>query len=589
MLKPKILQRKDPEKAVQLVHQAATLIVDGNHRAALPLLDKALRLDQSNDTGWLLKGQCHIALGDLGAGETCMLMALRYNFHALPPYESLMHIYNMQGEHKKLQAICAHVLKLDPMHRYAHVMLEISRGDAGDLAGQQAIQQEFWARVPCAESYFLAHCQLPTILTSTADETAARQRVIQALTHVPTSVAPMDELPIIPMNPSFYCAYHQGNPKEIMQALATFCRTYFPKLLYTAPHVAAWQPRAPGTPIKVGFVSAHMDKPTHAVTMIYGDLIRALAKDPALDVHIVHVAPTQMAGAINATSDVATAQQIIAREAFDILIYTDIGMEPITYFLAHARLAPIQCVAEGHPITTGLPGIDYILGTDALMGPGAEDYYTEQLVRLPGVPAVYADLLEVAAQDWTQLGLPAEATIYMCAQTLFKVHPDMDQAFAGILAQDPRAHIVLFDYPQTQVPNIQARLGHLDRLHILPRQNFATYLGFLKGADVALDTFPFGGGNTSYHAFGLGVPVVTLPDPTTRGRAAHGFYQLMGVAGCSVATVQDYINVAVRLGTDKSWRAEISAQILQHRDKIFGNQDIVQGYANFIKSKGYSK
>ena len=34
-------------------------------------------------------------------------------------------------------------------------------------------------------------------------------------------------------------------------------------------------------------------------------------------------------------------------------------MAPWTYFLGFARLAPVQCVTGGHPITTGIPTISH--------------------------------------------------------------------------------------------------------------------------------------------------------------------------------------------------------------------------------------
>ena len=55
------------------------------------------------------------------------------------------------------------------------------------------------------------------------------------------------------------------------------------------------------------------------------------------------------------------AQELIAAYEPDILYYPDIGMEPVSYFLAFARLAPVQCACWGHPVTSGIPNIDYFL------------------------------------------------------------------------------------------------------------------------------------------------------------------------------------------------------------------------------------
>ena len=41
--------------------------------------------------------------------------------------------------------------------------------------------------------------------------------------------------------------------------------------------------------------------------------------------------------------NLAIARRLIAQRKLDILMYTDIGMEPVTYSLACTRLAPVQC------------------------------------------------------------------------------------------------------------------------------------------------------------------------------------------------------------------------------------------------------
>jgi hypothetical protein len=83
-------------------------------------------------------------------------------------------------------------------------------------------------------------------------------------------------------------------------------------------------------------------------------------------------------------------QAQVAALELDALFYPDIGMWPSTYFLAYARLAPVQMVSYGHPDTTGIDTVDYFLGGDAPMEPeGAEAYYSERLVRFTRLPFCY--------------------------------------------------------------------------------------------------------------------------------------------------------------------------------------------------------
>lgn len=36
------------------------------------------------------------------------------------------------------------------------------------------------------------------------------------------------------------------------------------------------------------------------------------------------------------------AREVVAGEKLDVLVYPDIGMEVLTYYMAFARLAPVQ-------------------------------------------------------------------------------------------------------------------------------------------------------------------------------------------------------------------------------------------------------
>ena len=61
----------------------------------------------------------------------------------------------------------------------------------------------------------------------------------------------------------------------------------------------------------------------------------------------------------------------------------------MTFFMAFARLAPVQCVTWGHPVTSGIPNIDYFISSTLLELPGAESQYTERLVTLENLPTYY--------------------------------------------------------------------------------------------------------------------------------------------------------------------------------------------------------
>ena len=53
-------------------------------------------------------------------------------------------------------------------------------------------------------------------------------------------------------------------------------------------------------------------------------------------------------------------QAMIASEQLDVILYIALPTEKTTWFLSHARLAPVQVVfGVGHPLTSGSFNIDY--------------------------------------------------------------------------------------------------------------------------------------------------------------------------------------------------------------------------------------
>jgi predicted O-linked N-acetylglucosamine transferase (SPINDLY family) len=45
--------------------------------------------------------------------------------------------------------------------------------------------------------------------------------------------------------------------------------------------------------------------------------------------------------------------EMLRRQRLDVLVYPEVGLDPVAYFLAFSRLAPVQAVWWGHPDTTG--------------------------------------------------------------------------------------------------------------------------------------------------------------------------------------------------------------------------------------------
>lgn len=426
---------------------------------------------------------------------------------------------------------------------------------------------------------------LPVIAPSREGLAEARRRYAEALARLlddpPRLADPLSEVG----QTGFYLAYHGEDDRPLQENLARLYERACPSLLYTAPHCEGSARPKPGRPLRLGFVSRFFGD--HAVGWCFGDMPKGLRRDAFRIVLFSiggggsawrEIAAHADEAAVLPGYDLASAREQIAAKELDILVYPDIGIEPMTYFLAFARLAPVQCVAGGHPVTTGLRNLDYFISHAGSEPPEAAAHYSETLVRLAGSSTLYRrPEVRQPLQGRAAFGLPEGAHIYLCPQSLFKFHPDFDEALAAILRGDPAGRLAIFEgpYPEWHAL-LLARFGMsmpdlCDRVQVLPRLPKEDFLNVVALADVMLDTFHFGGGNTSYQALALGTPVVTLPGAYNRGRITAYLYAQMGVGEAVAASPRDYVRIALALGRDPERRGALSARIRETSHALFDN------------------
>ena len=108
-------------------------------------------------------------------------------------------------------------------------------------------------------------------------------------------------------------------------------------------------------------------------------------------------------------------------------------------------------------------------------------------------------------------------------------------------------------------------------------------MSIILAADVILDTFHFSAGTTAFLVLGLAAPIVTWPGAFARARITLGCYRKMGVMDCVARDAADYVDIAVRLGTDKGFRESVRQRILERSAPIFDDAAAAPQYAAFLR------
>ncbi|MBL8300151.1 MAG: tetratricopeptide repeat protein [Rhodanobacteraceae bacterium] len=350
----------------------------------------------------------------------------------------------------------------------------------------------------------------------------------------------------------------------------------------------------PGQRLRVGFVSAYLHE--HVVERYFGGWISGLeaarferfvwytgaaadARTAALRDNVEHYA--EPGGSFD---DLATA---LRSSELDVLIYLDVGLDPRQQALAALRLAPVQCAAYGHPVSTGLATIDYYLSGDALEPDDAEQHYRERLVRLPGLGCVpRAPVPPARHAPSAARGRPR----LLCLQNLIKLPPAFDAVLARVLAASG-AELVLLDrsagisrrFLERFSPALQQHgLAPEHCLRIEGARPYADYLVLVQQADLVLDSPGFSGGGTSLDALGVGTPVLTLDGRYARGRQTAAMLRLLDLPQLIAADDDDYVARAVALLADQAQCESLRSLLRERGATLFENTQVLPALEAFL-------
>jgi protein O-GlcNAc transferase len=300
---------------------------------------------------------------------------------------------------------------------------------------------------------------------------------------------------------------------------------------------------------------------------------------------------------IDAPNSPAAWRDAIEAVAPHVVLYPEIGMDPTCAALAARRLAPVQCVAWGHPETTGMPTLDYFLSSELMEPPDGDEHYSERLVRLPGLGVHYTPDDDVPPPlDRDSLGLPRDVPVYWSGQALYKYLPRFDMIYPRIAAAVAECRFIFIDFAKSEsVTKIfRERLAREFAAHGLDAARYCVFLppmaqrqfiAAVGAADVILDTVGWSGGRSTFDCLARESPIVTLPGQFMRGRHTAAILRQIGCEATVAGSLDEYIALAVRLGIDAAWREEIRGLVARGKSRAFRDTAPIRALETFLASR----
>jgi predicted O-linked N-acetylglucosamine transferase (SPINDLY family) len=353
-------------------------------------------------------------------------------------------------------------------------------------------------------------------------------------------------------------------------------RRFGERLEARTPVARAWDnPADPGRPLRIGFVSG--DLRNHAVASFITPIFRSLAERPGLVLHAYHNFPLhdavteQLRGLVPQWRDIAelddeAAERLVRADGIDILIDLS-GPTAFNRLPLFARKpAPLQATWIGYPGTTGLSTVDYLFADGHLLPPGRfDDQFTEKLVQLPLVVTFKP------AQDAPELvPLPALANGYLTFGSFNRISKFSRKVVAtwgGLLRALPDARLVMAGMPEGGT-DFELLRGWLQdegvdpaRVRFHRRLGMRDYLALHNEIDICLDTFPYSGGTTSFHALYMGVPTLTIAGKTMAGRQTSTILEHCGLDSFVADDGEDFVRKGLAAARDLPALAQLRARL----------------------------
>jgi protein O-GlcNAc transferase len=630
--------RIQPDSPVALTNAGTALHHMGRSRDAIPLLRRAHAADPGSYALCNLLGACLIKNGDPREAAALFEAATKAEPNNAEGWANLSVALNALGQHASARECADKAVSLKPQSSTALGALGAAQFDQGRLAeaiesyrqgvalpapsvqmlldfsnallasglNEEAIEQLQRAvnldGKNLTTRWALAVAQLKPIYKSETDIMLSRQNFAKAVDDVATWYRNSDGIKepfnAVGVSQPFYLAYQPYNNRDLLSRYGALCALWMTDLTSELNERGKTEDTAHTSAgrLRIGIASAHIHE--HSV---WNAITRGWVYNidqTRFELHLFQLGPTsddeteRARLAVPHFEDKPTSlsawMQAIRSKNLDVLIYPDIGMNPLTAQLASSRLAPVQAASWGHPETTGLATMDLYISAEALEPANASQNYSERLVTLPNL-GVYVEPLSPASAKASlrSLGLPTNEPLLLCPGAPFKYSPLCDDVWVAIakklrkrlFQRDTGGRLVFFRSRSDSIDRLlesrlraafeQADVGFDEHVSIIPTLDRARFYGLMRESALMLDTLGFSGFNTAIQAIECDLPVLAFEGDFMRGRLASAIMRQLELHELVATTKEEFIEKAIELAGDSRRLKRLRGEIVKRRNVLF--------------------
>ena len=540
------------------------------------------------------------ALGQTEAAIACYQRAITLNPNFAEAHNNLGNIWLIQERLAEAGQACANALKINPRLPQAHFNLGLALKKQNQFI--QAVEH-FHAALAIAPDYFEAFenlCELLKLLRRTEEwldvfkkyeylanqsdwffaiglsacrflgDFSREQKYLQAL-----YAHPLRNGDIAVLSGLLGMAQYFDLPQaELLRLYQAYNQAVKRQHFAEPPLVSPFRPQH--AKLRIGYLSADF-----RVHVMGGLMLEVLSRHDRnqFEIYLYYLASqedalTMQFRAISdkfATLHALPAKQAamrIAEDNLDILVDLcnhTMGSNPLILAYKPARLQITHLGLHG---AVGLDTVDYKLTDHFADVPENAVYLVEKLLFMEGCIFPFHHVAPDANTNFNRvsLAIPEDAIVLGVFSNIKKLSPRCLQTWAIIMSRLEHAILAfspLDEGERTSYLRVAAAAG-IDsaRVVFIPASkdeafNRARYTLL----DMALDTFPYSGGDTTMAALDMKVPVVALCGQRNSERTSYSILMNLGTPQTIAYNEAGYIELACRLANDAGWRSTVVEHI----------------------------
>jgi predicted O-linked N-acetylglucosamine transferase (SPINDLY family) len=311
--------------------------------------------------------------------------------------------------------------------------------------------------------------------------------------------------------------------------------------------------------LKIGFVSA--DFWNHAIMFFIRGIIEELSKYDDIELYgyynnsINDSATMRLMSYFNAwrtidTMDDVAVRNIIIKDEIDVLVDLSGHTSGERLAVFAMRAAPVQMSWLGFPGSTGLTEMDYYIADDNFLPSNHyNSQFVETIVKLPYFNfEPIANLPKIKKSPALENGYITFASF----NRTNKITRECVSLWAKILKSTNSRMIVGGISPKLKFNHLKQWFSEegvensvVDYQSIIPLSELMDLIN--NRVDICLDSFPYGGGTTSFLTQSMGVPTITLPGKLPVSRQGASILKWLDLEEYIAIDEEDYYKKALHI------------------------------------------